>query len=156
MKSWLEMSLFLQILFNKMFANSRYLISKLGHIMLMSFNMFNFGTRVACSAQSQIFVRFCCWKSILASSKKSQSLNPPLPNPKNIYFPQILYFQIFYDMYIYPSEPSTMFLSTTDLSYLMLEGSWCPRPWVSGARRCESPCTCPRRGAAYDWVTYLH
>ena len=74
-----------------MFANSRYLISKLGHIMLMSFNMFNFGTRVACSAQSQIFVRFCCWKPILASSKKSQSLNPPLPNLKNIFSPNIVF-----------------------------------------------------------------
>ena len=43
------MSLFPQIPFNKMFTNSRYLIWKLGHIMQMSFNMFNFRARMALS-----------------------------------------------------------------------------------------------------------
>ena len=38
------MTLLHQIPFNEMFPKLRYLISKLGHIMQISFNVFNFGT----------------------------------------------------------------------------------------------------------------
>ena len=90
-----------------MFSKLRYLISKLGHIMQISFNVFNFGTGAGAD------------------------LGPTINNC------------LFYG-----------FLKS-DLNYLMLEGSWCPRLSEIEARRCESPCIYPRRDAAYDWVTYL-
>ena len=61
--------------------------------MQMSFNMFNFRTRMALSR-----------------------VPPWIPSPPP-----------FSSINIHSTDPSTMFLSTTDLSYLMLEGSWCPR-----------------------------
>ena len=107
--SFSAMTLLHQIPFNEMFSKLRYLISKLGHIMQISFNVFNFGTGAGAGAD----------------------LGPTINN------------RLFYG-----------FLKS-DLNYLMLEGSWCPRQSETEARRCESPCSDPQRGAAYDWATFL-